>query len=250
MKYNNLEIFRCKLQKKKLCKGMLISMTDPIVSEIAGELGFDFTWIDTEHNMLNPETVMRHIMAARGSECAPLVRVQWSEWGVIKPVLDAAPAGVIIPMINSAAEAAEAISCCKYPPRGKRGFGIKRCSCYGNIKFTDYLKQAKSEPMVILQIEHISVLKELDQILQLPGIDSICIGPADLSGSMGKPCAYDDPEVKRVLDEISAKVKKAGLYLGTAESLTEDWKARNVDWIACASDCGSLISGAKFELSK
>ncbi len=245
MKYNNLETFRRKLQEHKLCKGMIITMTDPIVSEIASELDFDFTWIDTEHNLLNQETIFRHIMAVRGSDCAPLVRVQWNEWGVIKPILDAAPAGVIIPMINSVAEAAEAVSSCKYPPHGKRGFGVKRCSCYGKIPFNEYLKQAQNEPMVILQIEHVSVLKELDNILQIPGIDSICIGPADLSGSMGKPCEYDDPEIKKILDEIAYKVKKAGLYLGTAEGLTDDWLLRKIDWIACTSDCGALIAGAK-----
>ena len=250
MKYNNLEILRNKLQAHKLCKGMIISLADPVISEIAAELGFDFTWIDTEHNLFNPETVLRHIMAVRGSDCAPLVRVQWNEWGMIKPILDAAPAGVIIPMINSTAEALEAVSSCKYPPRGKRGFGVKRSACYGRIPFDEYLKQAESEPMVILQIEHVDVLKELDHILQIPGIDSICIGPADLSASLGKPCAYDDPEIKKVFDEIACKVKKAGLYLGTAESLTEDWLKRKIDWIACAGDCGALITGARTALDQ
>ena len=249
MKYNNLEKFRRKLQEHKLCKGMIISMTDPVVSEIAGELGFDFTWIDTEHNLLNQETVFRHIMAVRGSDCAPLVRVQWNEWGIIKPILDAAPAGVIIPMVNSVAEAIEAVSSCKYPPYGKRGFGVRRCSCYGKIPFKEYLKQAENETMVIVQVEHVSVLKELDDILQIPGIDSICIGPADLSGSIGKPCAYDDPEIKKILDEIAYKVKKTGLYLGTAEALTDDWLQRKIDWIACSSDCGSLIAGAKMQIN-
>ena len=248
MKYNNLEAFRKKLREHKLCKGMIITMTDPVVSEIAGEIGCDFTWIDAEHNLLDPETIMHHIRAVRGSDCAPLVRVPWNEWGIIKPILDAAPAGVIIPMINTADEAAEAVSCCKYPPFGKRGFGIKRCSCYGSIPFSDYLEAAQTDPMVILQIEHISVLKELDRILQIPGIDSICIGPADLSGSMGKPCAYDDPEIKQVLDEIAYKVKKAGLYLGTAESLTAAWRQRQIDWIANMSDCGALLTGARAEL--
>ena len=249
MNLNNLEKFRARLASDRICLGMVISLSDPSVSEIAGELGFDFTWIDAEHCPLNIETILGHLQAVRGSDCAPLVRVQWNEWGIIKPILDLAPAGVIIPMVNSAAEAEEAVASCKYPPRGKRGCAARRGRRYGLTPFFDYLASSEADPMVILQVEHIDAVRELDAILRVPGIDSICIGPADLSGSMGKLCRFDDPEVSRVIDEVAAKVKAAGLPLGTADALTPEWRRRGIDWIACAGDTGAIVSAARSTLA-
>lgn len=224
---------------------MLLTLTDPTVAEAAGEIGFDFVWIDAEHVALDPETVSLHIGALRAFDCAPFVRVQWNDWGIIKPVLDMAPAGVIIPMINSAEEAEAAVASCRYPPRGIRGCGPRRGNRFGLGNFNEYLEDSKRDPLVILQIEHVDALKELDRILDVPGIDSICIGPADFSGSMGKLCQFDDPEVARGLDEIAAKVKKRGLLLGTADAYTPRWKERGVDWIACTGDLGMIVGNGK-----
>jgi len=248
MSINNLEKFRSKLASGKTCFGMVITLSDPCVSELAGEIGYDFTWIDAEHCALNIETVLHHVMAIRGSNCAPLIRVQWNQWGVIKPMLDIAPAGIIIPMVNSREEAVEAVASCKYPPQGNRGCGPRRGRHYGMMPFDEYLVNSASDPMVILQIEHIDAVKNLDEILSVSGIDSICIGPTDLSGSMGKFCQFDDPDVKKVIDEISAKVCKAGILLGAVGGDIPLWQSRGVGWIAMAGDGGSMASHAKSAL--
>ena len=237
--------FRSKVSACQLCRGIVVTMTDSVVCELAGVLGFDFVWIDAEHGTFNPETIARHIVALKSYDCASFVRVQWNEWGVIKPILDMAPDGVIIPMVNSVEAAEAAVSSCRYPPIGRRGCGSRRGRRFGFVSLHTYMDNSKRDPLVIIQVEHIDSVANLDAILKVPGIDSICIGPSDLSASMGKFCQLDDPEVNRVLDEIAIKVKRAGLMLGTADNLTPAWRTRGVDWIACNSDLGLMLSSGQ-----
>ncbi len=241
---NNLSVFLDKIKKGRLCAGLVIGFSDSSVSELAGDAGYDFTWIDMEHAPLTIDAVKGHVMAVRGTSCAPFVRVPWNEQGVIKPLLDLAPAGVIIPMVNDAASAAEAVAACRYPPAGIRGCGIRRGNRYGAQPLDEYLRDSAANPLVIVQIEHINALGELDRILKTPGINSICVGPTDLSGSMGKLGRANDPEVLGAIDEICRKTREAGLMLGTADSDLDAWSKRGVDWMAITSDSGSIFSKA------
>lgn len=239
MSINNLDKFQA-VTRSRTAIGTVISLSDPAVSELAGECGLDFTWIDAEHAPLTIQDIMAHIIALRGTDCAPFVRVPWNEWGVIKPILDLMPAAVIIPMVNSAEMAREAVSFCRYPPVGTRGCGVRRGNRYGAVDFKSYLRESQSNPMVIVQIEHIDAVRNLDAILAVEGIDSICIGPYDLSGSMGLLGEMNHPELNRVMDEIAAKTLRAGIMLGTASAPLQRWLARGVQWIAMTSDCGAM----------
>ena len=249
MNISNYDKFVARIKSGKLCKGMVVTLNDLTVSELAGELGYDFTWIDMEHAPLTIESVMQHIIALKGTDCAPLVRVPWNKAEVIKPILDLAPAGIIIPMVNSAEEARAAVQACRYPLTGIRGCGVRRANRYNQIPFSEYLKTSESEPMVIIQVEHVEAVRNLDEILKVPGIGSICVGPVDLSGSMGKLNQLDDPEVNNVIDEVCKKVCASGLLLGTAGGPLEVWKKRKVNWIALTSDCSGIIYQAKHILA-
>lgn len=243
MDINNQKKFRAKMAEGKLCIGTVITLNDPAVSELAGDAGFDFTWIDGEHAPHTIESLMGHVMAVRGTDCAPLVRVAWNDPVILKPVLDLAPAGVIIPMVCTAQEAEKAVAACKYPTRGIRGCGVRRGVRYGTTPFNEYLKDpGVSEPMVIIQIEHIDAVRNLDEILKVPGIDSICIGPCDLACSMGLINDLGSPEVDKVVEEIIAKAKAANVLIGTASGPFSKWKARGINWIALTSDCGSMMA--------
>ncbi len=242
MEINNLEKFKSKMLSGKTCIGTVITLTDPSVSELAGDVGFDFTWIDGEHSPNNITSIMGHIMALRGTDCAPLVRVPWNEQGVIKPILDLAPAGVIIPMVNSADEAEAAVAACRYPSRGRRSCSPRRGWKYGAYNLFDYLKASQNDPMVIVQIEHIDAVKNLDEILRVPGVDSICIGPYDLSGSMGIMHQMDNPEINRILEEICVKTLKAGVLLGMAATSYFPWEKHGVNWVAMTSDWGAMVA--------
>jgi len=245
MSISNYDKFMSSIKAGKICKGLVITLNDITVSELAGEVGYDFTWIDMEHAPLTIESAMQHVIALKGTDCAPFVRVPWNKAEVIKPILDLAPAGIIIPMVNSAEEARAAVRACRYPLTGIRGCYVRRGNRYGRIPFAEYVKTSGSEPMVIVQVETMEAVRNLDEILKVPGIGSICIGPADLSGSMGKLNQLDDPEVNRVIDQICEKVLSSGLLLGAAGSPFETWKNRGVNWIALASDFSSMVSHAK-----
>lgn len=246
---SNHDKFMDKIKAGKLCRGIVITLNDLTVSELAAEAGYDFTWIDMEHAPLTIESALHHIIAVKGTDCAPLVRVPWNKAEVIKPVLDLAPAGIIIPMVNTAEEAKAAVLACRYPPTGIRGCFVRRADRYGQTPFTEYLKASESEPLVIIQIETMEGVRNLDEILKVPGIGSICIGPLDLSGSMGKLGKTDDPEVNSIIDIICEKVHVAGLLLGTASWPLEPWKKRGLNWVAVTSDFASIVAYSKIILS-
>lgn len=238
--------FREKTERGELCLGLVVTLADPTVSELAAETGWDFTWLDLEHAPLNMETALGHLMALRGSRTAPFIRVAENHAATIKPLLELDPAGVIIPMVNSAEEAAAAVSACRYPPQGIRGVGPRRGTGFGNMPLDKYFSQAENNPMVIIQIEHIEAVRNLDQILKVPGLDAICVGPCDLAASMGWIRDMDNPEVARTIDQICLKTKQAGLSLGSAVGSTPEiigqWRKRGADWLAVASDWGCLAS--------
>jgi len=110
---NNRDTFCRKVRSGQICVGTGITFTDPAISECVAEAGYDFTWIDMEHGPLDLSETLGHIMAVRGTQTAPFVRVRCNDLNVIKPVLELTPAGIIVPQINSAAEARAAVRACK-----------------------------------------------------------------------------------------------------------------------------------------
>ncbi len=243
MKINNLEQFLA-TTRKRTARGIVITLSDPAVSELAADAGYDFTWIDAEHAPFTIQEIHHHILAHRGTNCAPFVRVPWAEHGIIKPILDLAPAGVIIPMVNTPELAEAAVAACRYPPRGNRGCGVRRAVHYGSKPFADYLVESQHDPLVIVQIEHIDAVRNLDAILKVPGIGSVCIGPSDLSATMGK-LGVADNEVELVIDEICRKTLAAGVMLGAFGVPLARWQQRGVHWSAITSDAASIFSQAQ-----
>jgi 2-keto-3-deoxy-L-rhamnonate aldolase RhmA len=242
---NNLEKFKAKIASGTVCLGTVITLRDPAVSELVAEAGYDFTWIDMEHAPITVETALEHIMAVRGTDTAPFVRVPWNDPVLLKPVLDLAPAGVIIPMVCSAREAELAVSACTYPTAGVRGMGVRRGARYGAVDLASYLKTADSDIFIIIQIEHVKALSCVDEILSVPGIDGVCVGPSDLSASMGRIGKPNDPDVLRAIERVAAAAAKRNIPLGTATGYNsvefKRWLDWGVKWLAVNSDCGSMF---------
>lgn len=243
MDVNNFEKFIAKVGTGKCASGFVVTLRDPAVSEMIGDAGFDFTWLDMEHSPLSLTDVAAHIMALRGTDCAPFVRVANNDIVQIKKVLDLAPAGIIIPMIKSADELKMAVAACRYPPFGVRGCGYRRAIRYGAMGLPEYFEKSKVEPLIIAQIEHIESVQNLDEILAVEGLGSICIGPNDLSGSINKLGQTNDPEVCKVIDLICEKAHKAGVMVGAFAPDVENWKHRKLDWAAVQTDWGAMLSG-------
>lgn len=244
MFYNALEDFLKKIHSGNIAVGPVITFADPTVTEIAAESGFDFCWIDGEHGQMDRNTAMMHMMALKGTGCAPLYRVPACDHTEIKKIIDFAPAGIIVPMILTADDAAKAVAACRYPLTGNRGCGFRRGNRYGNIDIKEYYKLSESEPLVILQIEHIQAVENIDSILAVQGIDALLIGPYDLSISMGKPGAFDDPEVNSVFDLVARKALEHSKLLGVyTEGNYDRWIKRGVNFIGCINDTSAMMQG-------
>ena len=246
---NHLDLFRNKIAEGKLCLGTGITFIDPAISELVGEVGFDFTWIDMEHGPYGLQTALNHVTAVRGTGTAPFVRVPYNHVDEIKRVLDLAPAAVVVPNVKSPEEAERAVAACRYPPRGVRGYGPRRGQRYGMVSQADFLAQVEDEPLVILQIEHIDAVNCIDQIVAIPGIDSICVGPNDLSGSMGKLGEVHDPDVSAAMDTIANHTRSAGLLLGTSTFYSEEnfarWLERGAHWMGLSVDWAHLCTALR-----
>lgn len=240
MQINNLEKFQTKIAGGKTALGAVISSTDASISELAADCGFDFIWIDMEHSPITIVDTMHHVMAVRGTDCAAFIRVPWNVDYLLKPVLDLAPAGVIIPMINDATDAEAAVRACRYPQHGgQRGFSLRRNNGYGKLPLPEYMDISSREPMIIIQIEHYKAIENIDAILQVPGIDSICVGPFDLSSSLRKTACFDDLEIIGMIDEIREKTLKAGIMFGGFCS-SSMWEGCHMHWKALTDDTGAL----------
>ena len=202
-----------KIREGQVCLGTCVSFTDPAVTEALAS-ALDFVWIDMEHSALSLETVQGHLIAARGSGATAVVRVPWNDPVLIKPVLDAGAAGMILPMVRNADEARRAVAGCLYPPEGIRGFGPRRPSNYGRMMGQEFCRAANEAMIVLVQVEHIEAVQNIDEILAVPGLSGVVLGPYDLSGSMGRLADVQHPDVVRAMDTVIQKVRNTGRVLG------------------------------------
>lgn len=202
-----------KLLHNELTIGTWITIGHPSIIEILSTAGFDWMTLDMEHSAINTETAQDLISHIENNGMVPLVRVSKNEEVVIKKVMDAGAAGVIVPMVKNRDEAEQAVSYVKYPPYGRRGVGLSRAQKYG-IGFKEYAKWVQEESVVIAQIEHIDAVENLESILKTEGIDGTIIGPYDLSASMGYPGDYDRKEVKEALDKVERVTRSLNKPLG------------------------------------
>lgn len=136
-----------------------------------------------------------------------VVRVPWNDEAHIKKALDIGATGIIVPLVNTVEDAKRAVDRCKYPPQGVRSVGITRARRF-DLDFDGYMQRANDEVAVIVQIEHVDAARNIDAILDVPGIDGVFVGPFDLSGSMGKPGKINDPEVQQAIRDIIRACEK------------------------------------------
>ena len=176
------------------------------------DIGFDWLFIDTEHSTLDAHDVQR-ILQAANENCPCIVRAPLHDEVWIKKLLDIGSEGIIIPLVNSADEAQKIVKLCKYPPEGYRSVGMSRAHKYG-MKFHEYVDSANEKVAVILQIEHIEAVKNIDSIVNVPGVDAVFVGPYDLSGSMGKVGAITDPDVQQKIEVVKTVCLNAGMPIG------------------------------------
>ena len=239
--------FRARLAGGETVIGAWLTIPELSVAEIMAGSGFDYVIIDAEHAPWTVAEIQIALAGFRGSKTVLLVRVPWNDAVAIKQVLDAGIDGVVCPMVRTVEEARSLIAACRYPPAGIRGFGPRRASDYYR-RARDYAATANAEIVIVPQIEDARHLKELDGILALDGVDAICLGPADFSGSLGRLLDWTHPEVADALDTVLAKAKVKGVAVCTGIVVSPDavpeWAAKGARMPLVAADTGLLIDGA------
>ena len=195
-----------KLKNNELTLGSWIMIGNSMSVEVMALAGFDWLVVDIEHTSIDLETTHLLISTIQANNMKALVRVSKNEEVVIKKVLDMGADGIIVPMVNSEEDAKQAVEYAKYPPMGKRGVGLYRASKYG-VAFKEYKKWVDEELVIIAQIEHIDAVNNIDDIVQVEGIDGTIIGPYDLSGSMGFPGEFDRDDVKEAVQKVLDRCK-------------------------------------------
>ncbi len=194
--------FRGRLLKGDRLIGTLLSLPSPELAEIASDAGFDWLFLDMEHGGLEAADVLRMVQAVR-EPCACLVRVPENREMWIKKALDSGAAGIIVPHVNDAEDAARAVEWAKFPPMGGRSVGFSRANRYG-ARFQEHVETANAGTVVVAQVEHIDGVRAIGSILGVTGVDAIFIGPYDLSASLGKPGRIEDPDVRGAIQTVAA----------------------------------------------
>lgn len=201
-----------KLAANQVTIGSWITLAHPAIAEIMARAGFDWLTVDLEHSVITvreAEELIRVVALCGGT---PLVRLSGNDADQIKHVMDAGAHGVIVPMVNSRADAERAVAAVHYPPRGSRGTGLARAQGYGT-SFSDYRAWLEREAVVIVMIEHAHAVENLEPILAVDGVDGFIIGPYDLSASLGRPGDFANPEMVKAIERIRSvgrKLRKPG----------------------------------------
>lgn len=195
---------------KGLSIGSWITVGHTAIAEIMASAGFDWLAIDLEHSTITLRETEELIRIIDLKEVVPFVRLSSNNSEQIKRVMDAGAHGVIVPMVNTVDEALAAVQAVKYPPVGKRSFGLARAQGYGPT-FDSYVKWQRDHTYVVVQIEHIDAVKNLGDILAVPGVDAYFVGPYDLSGSLGIPGQFKHPEFLKAMEEIKSVCVKSNV---------------------------------------
>lgn len=246
-------MFRENPIKKKLKDGKktLICwqyLCNPIAAEVVALAGFDGLLIDHEHgpgDLLNAISLMQAISA---TPAASIVRVPWNDFVYIKRVLDAGAEGIMVPSVNTKAEAEAVVAACRFAPEGNRGAGypLTRAADYG-LQARRYPGEYKDNLLIMCQIETIEGVRNAAEIAAVPGVDSIFIGPFDLSVSMNKMAQFEDPEFIAAMRHVEDTVKKSGKFLSGLATNVDSPKAmfaRGYNMVGSGADVWFVRDGA------
>jgi len=223
----------------------------PSTAEALGCVGFDFLVVDMEHTPIDVQQLVGILQTIAGTPAQAIVRPPWNDMVMVKRALDAGAQSLLLPFVQSAEEAKRAVAYTRYPPAGVRGVAaVHRGSRYGTI--ANYVQRAHEEICVIVQIETPTAFAELEAIAAVPGVDSIFIGPADLSASMGYPGDMGNRAVQDKLRAGAQTCKRLGKpcgIVGANPEMVGKFLDYGFSWVAVGSDLAMMASRAQEFLS-
>ena len=246
---------KTKLKNDGLVIGTMISeIRNPNLAYMLAQCGFDYFIIDNEHGAYCPETISAMIAAARGAAISVIVRIPEIRREAIMKPLDSGADGLLVPMVNTGNEAAEVVKFAKYPPMGQRGAALSRAhSRFGRPKAVEYLEKANQTTFIAVQAETVQALDNLASIASTAGVDSIFVGPFDLSVSMGIPGQTTHPQevaaIDRVIEICQQHHVTPGIHMSKLETLQE-WIRKGMRFVSFSSDVDLLARAAAESLEQ
>lgn len=240
--------FRQGLASGKTQYGCWLSLSDGSVAEIAALSGFDWLLIDHEHGHFELPTVLSHLRALAPYDVAVLVRPVCGDTALIKKLLDMGTQTLLVPMVNTAEQAAELVSAIRYPPAGVRGVGMSMARAARWNHIDGYAHKTNDHICLIAQVETVLAMDNLKAILTVEGLDAVFIGASDLAASMGYLGRPDCSEVVKKVHQGLATIRSADKYAGVLcmdPLLAEDYAKSGADFVGIGIDTAVLAKGMK-----
>ncbi|WP_298805265.1 HpcH/HpaI aldolase/citrate lyase family protein [uncultured Lentibacter sp.] len=233
--------FKAALKAGKKQLGIWASFAHPYPIEMVASAGFDWIVIDGEHAPNDLQTITAQLQVLEDKHSHAVVRLPTGNDWLVKQVLDAGAQTVLVPMVNTAEEAAALVRAMRYPPDGIRGAGAAgaRASRFGAI--TDYVTTANEQVCLLVQVETRLGMENLDAILEVEGVDGVFIGPADLAADLGHPGQSAAPDVSAAIQDMLARISasdKAAGILGMTEAATAQYASWGAQFLAVGVDVG------------
>lgn len=247
MKKNHV---RAKLKQGEASIGSWLTLPDPIAAHLMARTGFDWLTVELEHTPITMQTAAESFAIISACGTTPLARVPWNSVENIKRVLDTGAWGIVVPMVNSRAEAEAVVAAARYAPQGNRSVGGQLHAANFDTDPASYYANANDEILVVIMAEHIHAIEAADDILSVPGIDAVFIGPNDLHNSMGLKPVFDSDN-KQFVDAVQHIVdtaKKYNIAPGIHVSDSTAAKKRieqGFQFVAVASEAGMMLAKAR-----
>lgn len=243
--------FKQGLHERRQQIGLFVGLGSPYSMEILASAGFDWLLIDAEHSPNTPASALPQLQAAAAYPVPILVRPVNHDPALIKQYLDIGAQTLLVPMVDTAAQAEALVRAMRYPPRGIRGVGasLARAACWNGVK--DYVKRADDELCLVVQVETRAGLENLDAILAVEGVDGVFIGPADLAASLGHLGDARHPEVKAAIENALGRISVAGKAAGVFASepaLAQHYRGCGACFIGVGGDT-TLLRNAALKLA-
>jgi len=233
--------------------GLFSSIPSPVAIELIAEAGFDFVIVDTEHLLINPETVENMIRTAESYGLTPLVRVADLNPKTMLRLLDGGAQGIVLPMIERPEQLEQAIRACKYHPLGERSLNAGRPGAFGKHSLAEYVGRANEQILLVAMIESAEGVRRAHEIAAVPGLDLILEGAADLSQSLGMPWQIARPQVQEALHSVCLAARTAGVPYCAIPRQPEDlarWAARNVNAFVLGDERGIAFRALQARLAE
>jgi len=241
-------ILKENLANGKMQVGLWMGFGSATVAELASSAGFDWCLIDAEHNPNSDKSAMSQLQAMNGAPAQAVMRVTSGQDWLLKRALDIGVQSLLVPLIDTAEEAAEMARAVRYPPEGNRGMGAIQARATGYGADSDYVASANDQICLMVQAESRKAIENIDAIAATEGVDVVFIGPADLSADMGYPGQPDAPEVVTAIEYAVSRILAAGKAVGTITFNPDQigyYKALGVTFLGVGGDVATFASSVR-----